>query len=286
MNLATSEIPQANCPENFRVHDHVPMAHVTDVDKSVAFYSLLGFQCDSRFSDSSGRTYYAAISSGQAELMLVLASGPIDANQQAVLFYMYSQDVLALRSHLLGKGIPNAGRVPGARKSGDQDTPIPPGPSLFDLVYPPYMNEGELRVHDPDDYVILIGQCDFRRQTLQSAALASRKIGQIAITVSNVEDAVRFYCEVLGLRLLFSAGPNLAFLSDGALRIMLTTPQGAGRSELIRFCISRCMISNQLLQPWLVKEPPPSVAHSRPPKCLTMNFGLHSFATRTAIWLG
>lgn len=53
-------------------------------------------------------------------------------------------------------------------------------------------------------------------------------IRQIAVTVSNVEAALRFYRDVLGLTFLFSAGPNLAFLDAGGIRIMLTTPQGAG----------------------------------------------------------
>ena len=53
-------------------------------------------------------------------------------------------------------------------------------------------------------------------------------IHQIAITVSDVEAAVEFYHGVLGLDLLFRAGPNLAFLDADGVRIMLTTPQGAG----------------------------------------------------------
>jgi len=53
-------------------------------------------------------------------------------------------------------------------------------------------------------------------------------IRQIAITVSDVETAVEFYHEILGLDLLFRAGPNLAFLDADGTRIMLTTPQGAG----------------------------------------------------------
>ena len=53
-------------------------------------------------------------------------------------------------------------------------------------------------------------------------------IGQIAITVSDVSVAKRFYVEVLGLRPLFDAGPNLAFIAAGGIRLMLTTPQGAG----------------------------------------------------------
>ncbi len=54
------------------------------------------------------------------------------------------------------------------------------------------------------------------------------KIRQIAITVSDVEHALEFYRDVLGLAFLFSSGANLAFLDAGGIRLMLTTPQGAG----------------------------------------------------------
>jgi predicted enzyme related to lactoylglutathione lyase len=54
------------------------------------------------------------------------------------------------------------------------------------------------------------------------------EIRQIAITVSDVSIALPFYRDVLGLEFLFSAGPNLAFLNAGGVRIMLSTPQGAG----------------------------------------------------------
>lgn len=53
-------------------------------------------------------------------------------------------------------------------------------------------------------------------------------IGQISITVSDVALALTFYRDMLGLPFLFSAGPNLAFLDAGGVRLMLTTPQGAG----------------------------------------------------------
>ncbi len=54
------------------------------------------------------------------------------------------------------------------------------------------------------------------------------EIGQIAITVSDVAKATVFYRDTLGLNYLFGAGPNLAFLAAGSVRIMLTTPQGHG----------------------------------------------------------
>jgi predicted enzyme related to lactoylglutathione lyase len=54
------------------------------------------------------------------------------------------------------------------------------------------------------------------------------EIRQIAITVSDVGTALPFYRDVLGLTFLFSPAPNLAFLVAGSVRIMLSTPQGAG----------------------------------------------------------
>jgi len=57
---------------------------------------------------------------------------------------------------------------------------------------------------------------------------ALSEIGQIAVVVSDVAKATTFYRDVLGLKFLFGAGPNLAFLAAGSVRIMLTTPQGHG----------------------------------------------------------
>jgi predicted enzyme related to lactoylglutathione lyase len=57
---------------------------------------------------------------------------------------------------------------------------------------------------------------------------AVSEIGQIAITVSDVAKATLFYRDVLGLKFLFPAGPNLAFLAAGSVRIMLSTSQGHG----------------------------------------------------------
>ncbi len=53
-------------------------------------------------------------------------------------------------------------------------------------------------------------------------------IGQVAIVVSDVQKALGFYRDILELRFLFSPAPTLAFLQAGEVRIMLSTPQGAG----------------------------------------------------------
>src|SRR4051812_32130868 len=74
-----------------------------------------------------------------------------------------------------------------------------------------------------------------------STPLPSLEIGQIAITVSDVAKATAFYREVIGLALLFSAGPNLAFLAAGSVRIMLSTAQGhgeAGKNSTLYFKVT------------------------------------------------
>ena len=57
-----------------------------------------------------------------------------------------------------------------------------------------------------------------------AAAGAPRRIGQIALTVQDVERATTFYRDVLGLEFLFSAPPGLAFLRCGETRLMLAEP--------------------------------------------------------------
>ena len=56
-------------------------------------------------------------------------------------------------------------------------------------------------------------------------------IGQLALTVPDVPDAVRFYRDALGLPLLFEAPPGLAFFDLGGVRLMLSAPEkGAAAS--------------------------------------------------------
>ncbi|MCG8607381.1 VOC family protein [bacterium] len=50
------------------------------------------------------------------------------------------------------------------------------------------------------------------------------QIGQIAITVKDVDRATTFYRDTLGMKFLFSA-PNLTFFDCGGVRLMLTVPE-------------------------------------------------------------
>ncbi len=51
------------------------------------------------------------------------------------------------------------------------------------------------------------------------------RIGQIAINAHDVERAATFYQDAMGLKLLFKAGPGLAFFDCGGVRLMLTQPE-------------------------------------------------------------
>lgn len=52
------------------------------------------------------------------------------------------------------------------------------------------------------------------------------QIGQIAIDVQELDRAVAFYRDVLGLPLLFQVPPGLAFFQCGTVRLMMEQPQG------------------------------------------------------------
>jgi len=45
-----------------------------------------------------------------------------------------------------------------------------------------------------------------------------------------MDRALGFYRDVLGLPFLFNAGPGLAFLAMGDVRLMLTLPSGGGKA--------------------------------------------------------
>lgn len=53
-----------------------------------------------------------------------------------------------------------------------------------------------------------------------------KRIGQIAVPIDDLDRAVAFYRDVLGLRLLFQAPPGLAFFDCGGVRLMLSRPEG------------------------------------------------------------
>jgi hypothetical protein len=118
-----------------QVNGLIPMAFAADPQRSVDFYKLLGMEIRGSLRNSSGDLQWVHLTCAQADLMFSRASHPVIASQQAVLFYLYSTDLISLRNHLLASGV-----------------------EVSPITYPDYMPKGEFRVYDPDGYCLLIGQ--------------------------------------------------------------------------------------------------------------------------------
>ncbi len=126
-------------PPEQRVNGLIPFVHVEDVDRSIAFYYHLGFIVESVYK-YRGTPVWAALRSEGAELMVSTDGEAIDPAGQGVLFYLYSDTLAALRLQLLGEGI-NVGAILDGT----------PGP------------REEMRLTDPDGYVLMIAQVEPRR---------------------------------------------------------------------------------------------------------------------------
>lgn len=114
----------------------VAFAHVTNVEQSIKFYAGLGFKViNSIVPDGQTDPSWAWLQSEQANLMLGLASAPIDSTQQAVLFYLYFDDIQHTHNVMT-----ELGHKPGV------------------INYPFYMADGEFRLEDPDGYVLMLAQ--------------------------------------------------------------------------------------------------------------------------------
>jgi catechol 2,3-dioxygenase-like lactoylglutathione lyase family enzyme len=112
----------------------IPYVHVADVERSIAFYWMLGFEvADTRPYD--GHLGWAFLQCGDARLMLAHANAPIDSGAQAVLFYLWCRDVAEFRRELVAQGV-----------------------EVGPITHPEHMPAGEIQVHDPDGYSLLIGQ--------------------------------------------------------------------------------------------------------------------------------
>ncbi len=147
--MKLSDLP--TCPPDLAVTGIVPYIHVADVQRSIEFYARLGMECESRFGPE-GRPYWARMKSPGGMLMLGLADGPVDPRIQATLFYLYTPDLAAMREFLVANGLRDGGAYAGDTASD----PFPSSGVVFDIRHPAYLPKGEMRVHDPDGYVLMI----------------------------------------------------------------------------------------------------------------------------------
>ncbi len=112
----------------------VPMVHVADVERSIEFYKQVGFQVgNTHTAPGYNRLTWAWLGNGACDLMVTQADGPVDAGQQAVLFYLYCDDVAATRNQMMERGI-----------------------ACGQISKPFYAPNGEFRIADPDGYVLMV----------------------------------------------------------------------------------------------------------------------------------
>ena len=65
---------------------------------------------------------------------------------------------------------------------------------------------------------------------MPQADLHLGQIGQISLTVTDIDRAIAFYRDTLGIQFLFRV-PNLAFFDCAGVRLMLGLPEGSGESH-------------------------------------------------------
>jgi catechol 2,3-dioxygenase-like lactoylglutathione lyase family enzyme len=117
-------------PPAAAVRSLVPLARAASVPRSIEFYGRLGFEVRNSFTPPESREpVWVWLGKGDAHLMLSRASAPVLPEEQAVLFYLYFDDVRATRETLERAG-------------------VPVGP----IEYPLYAPRGEFRIQDPDGY--------------------------------------------------------------------------------------------------------------------------------------
>ena len=114
----------------------VPMAAVVDVERSIEFYSHLGFEVGNTFAPQGApKLTWAWLESGFAQLMVSTASPaakPVPG-RHSVLFYIYTDDVASAHASLAELGL----------NPGEIKTPF-------------YAPRGEFQLIDPDGYILMI----------------------------------------------------------------------------------------------------------------------------------
>jgi catechol 2,3-dioxygenase-like lactoylglutathione lyase family enzyme len=119
----------------------VAMLKIEDVERSVEFYRLLGFEIGNRVPPAGPPEWVWLYAPNARDwrrgpnLMLTRAEDKIDRSAQGALFYLYAADLRALREALLAHGV-EAGAI----------------------TYPEYLPEGEFALVDPDGYCLMIAQ--------------------------------------------------------------------------------------------------------------------------------
>jgi methylmalonyl-CoA/ethylmalonyl-CoA epimerase len=105
---------------------------------------------------------------------------------------------------------------------------------------------------------------------------AISQIGQIAIPVGDIDRAIAFYRDTLGMRFLFKAPPGLGFFDCGGVRLMLDAPaksQSANYASIIYYKVADLNATFEMLSAQkVVLEAKPHLVAKLPDHELWMAF--------------
>jgi catechol 2,3-dioxygenase-like lactoylglutathione lyase family enzyme len=111
----------------------VPVVYVRDLELNQAFYALFGYEEQRSGGDSGGRWSY--LQNGEHTLLLAFVQPALITAELPLLIYLYVTDLAAVRERFDQAG---------------HDYEI--------TGYPDHAPGGELRTHDPDGNVVVVGQ--------------------------------------------------------------------------------------------------------------------------------
>jgi catechol 2,3-dioxygenase-like lactoylglutathione lyase family enzyme len=115
------------------VQSIVAVTYVRDLDKSRAFYELLGFHQES--SGKAAASAWSALRSAESSVVLTATQPPLDIPRLPLLFYFYYADLSAAVDAVRAAGV-----------------------TADHLGYPPHARGGEVKLLDPDGNTVLLGQ--------------------------------------------------------------------------------------------------------------------------------
>lgn len=114
-----------------------PMLHVAEVERSIRFYRLLGFELVDVDGGNGCPLGWARMSTADGSAIMLLLAEDKDAvkSEQGIMLVLYTAELSALRQQLVA--------------AGERPT---------EIERPPWMPSGHILVPDPDGYAVGINQ--------------------------------------------------------------------------------------------------------------------------------
>ena len=98
--------------------------------------------------------------------------------------------------------------------------------------------------------------------------LSDATVGQLLIPVENLDRAIAFYRDSLGLRFLFSAPPQMSFFQSGSVRLLVGVPESEAhrrRGATIYFKVADISaVHATLVERGVAFAAPPHLVHRTP----------------------